>query len=135
MDKGRKKAGKETICWGCQNFAKCSWARGVPVEGWDATPTKIRHCTNGNVEITSSYCVHSCPQFKADAKQRVSVKTIGDIVNKDKRTIFRYLADKKKRLYLRELLRDKGYILHICKDICDDYGNALRSYYLEKVAV
>lgn len=125
---------KETICWGCQNFSKCSWSKGVPVENWDATPTMVlNYDGKENLHIVESYCVNSCPQFKADAKQRTSVREIAKIIGKYIRTVFRYLASKEKTLYLRELLKQKGYKLHICKEIQDDTGNCLRTYYLERV--
>lgn len=124
---------KATICWGCQNFSKCSWSRGVPVENWEATPTEIINRNGKFVEIETSYCVHSCPQFKADTKQGATVRQIGDIVNKSMRTMFRWLADKEKTKRLRKMLKDKGYILHICKEIYDDTGNCFKTYYLERV--
>lgn len=53
---------KQTICWGCQNYSKCSWAIGIPVKGWDATPTQKSDY--------KSYCVHSCPQYLAEKKTK-----------------------------------------------------------------
>lgn len=127
---------KETLCWGCQNFAKCSWARGVPVEGWDATPTKIVHCSKGEKVITESYIVNSCPQYKADKIQLANTRGIAEILNIDKRTVFRYLANKGKKANLknlRKMLEKQGYILHIYKEVFDDTGYMQNHYYLEKI--
>ena len=121
--------GSETLCWECANFAKCSWSRGVPVEGWDATKTKI---ISEEGEMCS-FCVHSCPQFKEEEKRRKSVKEIGAIIGISKSTMFRYLERKKGRLKIRELLKIKGYKLHMYNDVCNDEGKEIRRYYLEKL--
>lgn len=128
---------KETLCWGCQNFAKCSWSRGVPVENWDATPTEITQYNGKNDKIiTKSYIVNSCPQYEADKKQLVYVKGIAQIVGKGVRTVFRYLENKGKKTNiknLRKMLEKQGYILHIHKEIFDDSGYMKNYYYLEKI--
>lgn len=57
-----------TLCWDCANATNnfCPWAEsGKPVDGWRATPTKIKQ--NGKV-VCDSYHVHSCPMFKRDAE-------------------------------------------------------------------
>lgn len=124
---------KETICWGCQNFSKCSWSKGVPVEGWDATPTKFidKYGLSDPIEV-NSFIVNSCPQFKADTKQRVSVSKIAKIINISPETIFRLSRNQCKRKYLRDLLKEKGYMLYIYEDICRT-GKCRNTYYLERV--
>ncbi len=124
---------KETLCWSCQNFSKCSWSRGVPVENWDATPTIIKDNSNNVIKEIHSYCVHSCPQFEADLLQRVSTQEIAGVINKSRNTVFRCLKTRRETKRLREMLAAKGYKLYIYKEVCDDYGNAVTEYYLEKL--
>lgn len=54
----------DTICWECANAtdqSKCCWVKDyTPVEGWDATPRRIRY----NGSIVDSYMVRACPNFK-----------------------------------------------------------------------
>ena len=55
-----------TLCWHCKNACgKCSWSDGTftPVDGWEATPTKLN--IDGERTI-KSYCVNECPQFDPD---------------------------------------------------------------------
>ena len=104
------------------------------VQFGDATPTKyVDKCGGYDDIVIQSYFVHSCPQYKGDPKQMVYVRDIAAIINKSERTVFRYLTTKRTRLYLRELLKEQGYILHICKEICNDCGEGARTYYLEKI--
>ena len=121
---------KETICWGCQNYAKCSWSKGIPVENWDATPTEIIdvYGTERAPRVVKSFCVHSCPQYLADRKQEVSVEDISKIIKISPRTFFRWIKSKKSKYKIKQKLKDKGYLLHI-------YRFEGRSQYsLEKVA-
>lgn len=68
-----------TICWTCKNAVPdrdgevgCAWSRSfVPVEGWEATPTKIvliyndEHAEHRRGPRTDdSYIVHSCPEYE-----------------------------------------------------------------------
>ena len=59
---GRHKA-KDTLCWDCENATGgCSWSkRFIPVEGWDAIPTRVNMTVGKKVD---SYTVVSCPLFK-----------------------------------------------------------------------
>lgn len=54
-----------TLCWDCKKAtggADCPWANEFkPVEGWDATPTKMK--MNGTRSV-DSYDVHKCPLFE-----------------------------------------------------------------------
>ena len=63
---------KYTLCWDCANACGgCSWSsrEAQPVDGWDATPTKVNMTINHNhPRYVDSYIVHSCPQFVRDAK-------------------------------------------------------------------
>lgn len=54
---------KDTLCWSCKNACGgCSWSRDfTPVEGWNATPTKINSHRLGQID---SYIIHDCPEFE-----------------------------------------------------------------------
>ena len=118
---------KETICWDCQNYSRCSWARGIPVKGWKATPTKIKNVTDGRLRVVDSFLVEACPHFKADKKRRVLVKDIAVMLGMGERALYRFMQ-RKGRGRLGELLKEKGYKLHVCKD------EELNLYYLEKLS-
>lgn len=61
----------ESLCWCCQNAVPskekgtgCPWSeRFAPVDGWCAFRHEI---DNGEGRFTESYCVASCPRFRAD---------------------------------------------------------------------
>ena len=117
---------KETLCWSCQNFAKCSWSRGVPVENWDATPTKyIDKCEGRESRVVESFIVNKCPQYLADKLRRSSTNEIGKLVGLNWRTVVRHFADAKKSKKLLKKLEKQGYKLRVFPH--DDY------YYLEKI--
>ena len=122
---------KETICWGCQNFAKCSWSRGVPVENWDATPTKIVNRYNdGTKQTINSYCVHSCPQYLADKPKYklTTIKDVAGIVGKCEETVFWYLKSNIGRIKLKKMLKEKGYNFYWYRA-----GRNHTHYYLENI--
>ena len=117
---------KETLCWRCQNFSKCSWSRGVPVKDWDAEPTVVQDYSSGVLEEIHSYCVNSCPQFKSDiAGTEVTVGEIADILGLCRRQTFRLLKTHKQRV-INEL-KAKGYELTTYK------AYVLTTYYLNKI--
>ena len=44
-------------------FGWCNWSRYfMPVDGWEATPTKIR-VNGGGGRVTESYHITKCPEF------------------------------------------------------------------------
>ena len=54
-----------SLCESCGNSCgKCSWSDGTftPIDGWDATPTKVHMLP----VVVDSYLVKSCPQFVPD---------------------------------------------------------------------
>lgn len=67
----RMKEPKESLCWCCQNAVPskekgtgCPWSeRFAPVDGWCAFRNVI---DNGEGRFTESYCVKSCPLYRAD---------------------------------------------------------------------
>ena len=72
----------DTLCWDCAKATgKCSWSKNfVPVEGWEADPTKVK---NGFItwkgrkifSLVDSFDVHECPEFEPmDAIKRKAVK-------------------------------------------------------------
>lgn len=116
---------RATLCWSCKNCGLCSWCKdSVPIKDWDAIPTHF--------DKYDSYIVVQCPQFNPKDKLPTTIEEISKIVSKSIRMVFRYLETRAKTFRLRELLREKGYTLHICKEI-DDEENSLRYFYLEKV--
>ena len=118
----------ETICWSCENCTRCSWSKGVPVEGWEATPTKIINNTiNGEPLITNSFCVHKCPHFKDDKLQKVSIKKLGSIINRGAKSIYRLLEKKNGCAELKKLALERGYKLYIYD------GSMFKVYYVEKL--
>ena len=56
----------QTLCWECAKATgRCSWSdEFIPVEGWNAKPTKKRVYGGGEFE---SYLVIECPEFERDA--------------------------------------------------------------------
>lgn len=123
---------KETICWDCQNYSRCSWSRGTPVKGWKATPTKYKDVYGGGNDaiIVRSFLVEECPHFKADRKQRTTIKEISGILGKSERSVYRLISNKGVHR-LKDLLKEKGYILYTFKEPDDD-GVTCRQYYLLK---
>ncbi len=57
---------KDTLCWDCSKatgLGNCPWANHlIPVEGWEAIPTKIN--TNTLAVEVVSYNVRKCPLFE-----------------------------------------------------------------------
>lgn len=64
----------DTICGTCKRSAgKCSWsAKYVPVEGWEAIPTKIAVDKN----FDDSYAVLSCPKYVENTRYKPKYKYI-----------------------------------------------------------
>lgn len=114
---------KETICWQCQNYAKCSWYNGIPVENWDATPTQIHYLRHGKPYTVHSYCVHKCPLFVADRLQEVRVDQIAALLGISTRTFYRISKNE-----INERLKEKGFKMHI-----HDLYEEKPSYYLERI--
>ena len=118
---------KETICWDCQNYSRCSWSRGKPVKGWKATPTEsIDNFGGGDTRIIHSFLVEACPHFKADKKRRVLFKEIAEIIGVCERAAYR-TKQRKGIGRIKDLLKEKGYKLHVYKE------EEKHSYYLEKI--
>ena len=105
---------KETICWNCKNYSRCSWANGIPVKGWKATPTKIENIIGGYLYITDSFLVEACPQFKADDKRIASMKELAGIVGISERYIYTFIYNKGYGALINKL-KEKGYKLTVYK--------------------
>lgn len=118
---------QETLCWRCQNCTRCSWADGIPVKGWEATPT-IVHGSGGDF---SSYLVSKCPLFKEDVKREITVNEIAAICGCSNATIFRILRGERGGTRLRAKLKGKGYKLHI--GIVPTKSGYKREYFIEKI--
>ena len=117
---------KETLCWGCRNCTRCSWADGIPVKGWEATPTIVHDC-DGDFK---SFIVTKCPLFKADAKQEITTGDIADILGCQRDTVFKILK-RKGEAFLKEKLKEKGYILYIGRVPTKKWD--LREYCIKKI--
>lgn len=119
---------QETICWGCKNCTRCSWADGIPVKGWTATKTIVRdHC--GDFE---SYLVTDCPQFKGDTKMQVTKDDIARIVGIKRYTIDRYLSTKGGIIFVRGWLKEKGYKLYVY-ELPPTNGISIREFIIDKI--
>lgn len=118
---------KETICWDCQNYSRCSWSRGIPVKGWKATPTKFKDvCGGKETVIVNSFLVEDCPHFKPDKKRRVLFKDIAKIIGVGERKAYR-IKQRKGVGRIKDLLAEKGYKLRVYK------GEEKNQYYIEKI--
>lgn len=118
---------QETICWKCRNCTRCSWADGIPVKGWEATPTVVRD-SDGDY---NSYFVHKCPQFEPDTKEEVAVREIAAILGCSKTTIFKTLKANGGKAWLCAKLKGKGYKLYI--GVVPTKSGEIREYILEKI--
>lgn len=117
---------KETLCWRCQNFSKCSWSRGKPVKDWDAEPTVVQDYSSGVLEEIHSYCVNSCPQFVSDvAGKETNGKEMAKILGISESTLYREL--KRSEISVQKMFKEKGYKLTIYK------AYILKTYYLNKI--
>ena len=119
---------KETICWDCRNYSRCSWSRGKPVKGWKATPTLIvnKGIDGEKARITRSYLVEECPHFKHDKKRSVLYRDLAKIIGVSERSAHRIKMTKGIGR-IKDLLAEKGYKLHVCK------GDIACKYFLEKI--
>ena len=63
---------KSQICWNCKKaYGQCSWSKSFkPVEGWEATPTKILSRDNVKKIVieTDSFEITSCPLFEDETR-------------------------------------------------------------------
>ena len=119
---------KETICWDCQNCTRCSWADGIPVKGWTATPTVI-HDYEGYID---SFLVEKCPLFKQDDKKKVTIEEMARILGRGVNGVTRYASGKGGRIFLRSGLREKGYKL-IVNEIVLKGGKTKHEFILKKL--
>lgn len=118
---------EETLCWRCQNCTRCSWADGIPVKGWEATPTIVRDCEGD----FSSYIVTKCPLFKEDTKKEVTIKDMARILGKTHGTIMNTLRLSVGVIILRGWLKEKGYKLYVFNIPCKG-GGIRRRFVIDK---
>lgn len=111
---------KETLCWECYwATGGCSWADEFkPVEGWTAIPTELTG------EDYTSYCVTSCPKFKADDRRFIKVAELAKIFDISERQFYRLMKESPE--LVKAQLKRKGYNLIII----DNEGK--RNYYVRK---
>lgn len=64
-----KRIKPDQLCWTCQNACGgCSWSKNLtPVEGWKATPTKIKVAPE--LTYCDSYLITDCPKYIKDEKR------------------------------------------------------------------
>lgn len=117
---------EETLCWQCANYSRCSWADGVPVEGWEATPTVVRDY-DGDFK---SYLVRKCPLFKPDAKREITTKEIAAILGVSRDTVFHILR-REGEARLQRRMKRKGYKLSIW-EVPTKSGDR-REFFIEKI--
>lgn len=117
---------KETLCWGCENYSRCSWADGIPVKGWKATPTEYIDKWGGVVRVVHSFLVEDCPQFVADKKRLTTAAEMGAILGKSA-SGFRLLLKRKGFKFVAADLKEKGYKFSVQKE------GRKRAFYLEKI--
>lgn len=76
----------DTICWECGN-TRCSWAKGIPVEGWTAEQCEYKLQTRKE----TSYIVYSCPEFKKEKKKIKANDALIEAIVKSIARDFKYL--------------------------------------------
>ena len=130
MKKGFVTKEQDNICWECRkatNSRLCPWANGIAVAGWKATPTKILNTgRDGITYYTDSYHIEDCPLFEQDYK-RVTLFDIADIIG-----VSRATAQRKRSSQLKQLLKEKGYELRVCKEIDRTSKQVHRIFYMCK---
>lgn len=119
---------EETLCWKCANCTQCSWADGIPVKGWTATPTIVRDC-DGDFR---SYLVEKCPLFKEDTKKQVTIEEIARILGKPMGTVVHALRTRGGTIFVRGWLKEKGYKLGVYKYVKKN-GQERREFILDKL--
>lgn len=119
---------KETLCFSCQNFTRCSWANGIPVKGWEATPTIVQD-RDGDF---SSYLVTKCPLFKEDEKREVTQAEIAQILGIGRWSVKDMLSTQGGTIFLRHLLKKEGYKLLIFQ-VPIKNGKENREFIIKKI--
>lgn len=119
---------KETLCWKCANYSRCSWSDGIPVKGWKATPTVI-HDQDKEYE---SFFVEYCPLFKKDKKEETTTEGIAEVLGCTKWVVTRALRAHGSTVKLCNRLKEKGYKLHFGIVPLKSGGNR-REFVLEKI--
>lgn len=101
---------KETLCWGCNKCTGfCPWSQDfTPVDGWDATPTKIETEVPG--EYIDSFLIHKCPLYEPDivGSKRISRNALIDLIG-----VTKWDIDTNDDNTLANKARDKGFVLEI----------------------
>ena len=129
MKKSCGRLSNETLCWDCQNATRCSWADGIPVKGWEATPT-IVYDRDGDF---NSYIVTKCPLFKEDTKRSVTTAEIAEITGKSHGVIiYSFRAGRGGTAFVRRWLEEKGYKLRVF-EIANKNGVIKREFIIDKL--
>ena len=76
----------DTICWKCGN-TMCSWANGIPVDGWTAKQYEYKIYTIKD----KSYVVYRCPEFKEDKTPPKANDVLIEAIVKSIARDFKYL--------------------------------------------
>lgn len=119
---------KETLCFSCQNCTRCSWADGIPVKGWEATPTIVHDC-DGDF---GSYNVTKCPIYKEDEKKEVTRGEIAQLLGVKHWRVVDMLSTQGGIIFLRHFLKKKGYKFIISRVIMRN-GKEKREFMIEKI--
>lgn len=86
--RGKMNENKESICQTCFNF-NCEWHEHFkPVDGWTATPTKIRDMHGASKVVIDSYFVENCPCYKERGRgiKRITTQEISKAMGWAERT-------------------------------------------------
>lgn len=109
-------AKQRTLCWSCQNFSKCSWSKGIPVDGWKATKTIIYNAYGNVYAPIESYCVHECPQYVEDEILEIGLIDIAKILELSQMQALRLSRNRPKELKARMLLKGYEFVDHDKRD-------------------
>ena len=119
---------KETLCWKCANYSRCSWCDGIPVKGWKATPTVV----HDSDKDYNSFLVEDCPLFEADKKEETTTEGIAQVLGRTSRSVASALRRVDSMARLCGALKEKGYKLHISIKPLKN-GKKRREFILERL--
>ena len=104
---------KNSLCWDCANFSKCTWSRGKAVDGWIAKKVMVKDSHFGDFK---TYFVQECPHYEEDRIVKVSYANLAIILDEDEKyiqnAIHRHID------VLQTRLAEKGYRLRRYEGNC-----------------
>lgn len=109
---------KEQPCWSCNNFSRCKWSYGFPIENWVAEKSKY------------GYHIKECPEYEKEELngfRPIRVSEMAEILGMSIRKVFNRLASSPQRFI--KLMRERGYELKIYKEDNEQY----HYYYIKEI--